>query len=404
MTPIKTSVDPEFEKVVSELKFQTLISSAMLSTLDVDHIFYVILCGVTSGDGMGFNRGFLFLDDEAGRAIRLAMALGPASNEEAINIWNAINRDQLDLPHLFSRYPHFQKNAADQHISQRMAGFVLPSHNLESFAVPPHSLLVDKTAPLMGVLARCMVNRTPFASNGLTVHYQKPGSNEMSLEFRNIAIVPLIVGSKLLGAILADNEFTRNPVAAEHLHRLHALSNLAALSIDRARLHAKTVAITEVDGLTGVYNRGYYEIALERLLEATRRTGETLSLVIFDIDHFKRCNDTHGHHVGDRVLKEVAQRLIANIRQSDLLARYGGEEFVLLLPNTAQDAAIQVAEKLREAVKNSELFEGHLQDITLSGGVTSTQGFEAAIHFFERADKALYQAKSRGRDCIVVVN
>jgi diguanylate cyclase (GGDEF)-like protein len=215
--------------------------------------------------------------------------------------------------------------------------------------------------------------------------------------------VPLAVEGRLIGAIFADNLFTGHSVAAEELRSLHALGNLAALAIDRARLHQRTAAMAEVDGLTGVYNRRYYSAAVDPRPGRARgaapiacRSSSSTST------GFKRCNDQHGHLIGDEVLKDVARILTAGVRGSDVVARYGGEEFIVLLRSTGQEAAVQVAEKLRAKVKESPLAEGQVHGVTLSAGVATTSGEESAHALFDRADRALYRAKLAGRDQVVL--
>jgi len=237
-----------------------------------------------------------------------------------------------------------------------MAGYALPEDRLEALALPSHSLIIDSEASLTGVLAHCLADLCPFASNDLRLVEEIPGAEPMV--FSDFAIVPLAISGRLIGAILADNIYTHAAVRPEDLRRLIALANLAAVAIDRARLHAQTVALAEVDGLTGVYNRRYYERELKRLLDRARRNRQAASIVIFDFDFFKGYNDHHGHQVGDQILKEVAQILVQNVRRTDLVARYGGEEFVVLLPDTQPAAAAQVAEKLRQTVKATALVAG----------------------------------------------
>jgi diguanylate cyclase (GGDEF)-like protein len=396
------TAERELEKVLRELEFRTTITTAMLGTLDLEQILYVILSGITSGDGLGFNRAFLFLTDEAGRTLRVTMALGPPSQEAAHRIWDGIRRKRLTLTELLERYETYRSEMGALLPTQRLASFSLPIERLEAVALSPQALIVEKRAPLAGVLGRCLVNRSPFASNGLILVVEVGGAKGAELSFRNLAIVPLTVADRLIGAILADNFYNQQLVGSEDLRALHAFGNLAALAIERARLHARTAAMAEVDGLTGVYNRRYYHQELERLLRTVRRSGQVASIVVFDLDNFKRYNDEHGHLVGDEVLKDVARLLSDNVRGSDTVARYGGEEFVVLLAETGPEAAAQVAEKLRLLVKEESLAGGVVEGLTLSAGVAGTDGSETVEQLFQRADRALYQAKHDGRDRVVV--
>ncbi len=157
------------------------------------------------------------------------------------------------------------------------------------------------------------------------------------------------------------------------------------------------------DALTNIANRLAFDQRLAQEIAYWERYGGALSLIVLDVDHFKRINDTYGHATGDRVLKTIAAVLKAQIRETDLLARYGGEEFVLLLPNTAGQQAAMMADKLRIKVENNCNFH-HQQEwvqITMSCGITEMRVGDTAQAFFERADRHLYQAKAAGRNrCI----
>lgn len=153
------------------------------------------------------------------------------------------------------------------------------------------------------------------------------------------------------------------------------------------------------DPLTGLYNRLAYGERIQQEHARWKRHGAPLSLLVADIDHFKRLNDGFGHQAGDRVLRAVAQQLAGHLRESDVAARYGGEEFAILLPNTDRDAALGVAEKLRSTI---EACAFHYRDtpvkVTISVGLTEFNGDDTPASAFERADQALYQAKRAGRN------
>jgi len=394
------------ESLLKELEFRMVVTTAILSTLDLDYVLYVILSGITSRDGLGFNRAFLLLDDEEGRTLKVRLAVGPRTGEDAQRIWTEIEREEVNFPDLLPRFEAFLQDTVSQALTREMASFSVPCNRLEALAATVFQAdgegEAEGEAPLVGVLARCMLNGTPWCSNALTLRHEVGGTAGRIVEFRHVAVVPLAVEGRLIGAIFADNLFTGHSVAGEELRSLHALGNLAALAIDRARLHQRTAAMAEVDGLTGVYNRRYYSAAVDRALESARRSADSVSIILFDLDHFKRCNDQHGHLIGDEVLKDVARILTAGVRGSDVVARYGGEEFIVLLRSTGQEAAVQVAEKLRAKVKETPLAEGQVHGVTLSAGVATTGGQESAHALFDRADRALYRAKLAGRDQVVL--
>ena len=153
------------------------------------------------------------------------------------------------------------------------------------------------------------------------------------------------------------------------------------------------------DTLTGVFNRLAYEERMEQEFARWKRYHQPLVLLIFDIDHFKRVNDTYGHKAGDKALKLIARTLQNNLRESDFLARFGGEEFVVLMPQTELNAAIGAANKLREAVEANQF---HYQQkrvlITISCGATQFKDDDTIDSAFQRADQALYKAKQNGRN------
>ena len=162
-------------------------------------------------------------------------------------------------------------------------------------------------------------------------------------------------------------------------------------------------AISEIsnrDGLTGIYNRRYLEGRLASEYDRMRRYGGTFSVILFDLDFFKKVNDTHGHLAGDKVLIEIAARVKDKLRSSDVLGRYGGEEFMLILPETHLDGARIFAERLREAIElEPVIFDNTTIPVTVSMGVTEHRadmpGYASLIH---QSDLALYASKAAGRN------
>jgi len=168
--------------------------------------------------------------------------------------------------------------------------------------------------------------------------------------------------------------------------------------------HEEIYRLTIMDGLTQIHNQRYLLDFLERELARSVRHSRPLSLLMIDLDHFKSINDQHGHLVGDFVLRELAERIRHNVRREDLFARYGGEEFSLVLVETQQDTALEVAEKIRRTVAESPFhFDQKTIHATISIGVSSTQG-ETSLNpqeIIRLADEQLYTAKRNGRNCVV---
>lgn len=186
----------------------------------------------------------------------------------------------------------------------------------------------------------------------------------------------------------------------------------------KARLEGATREIAELqqglqairmesrqDALTGLGNRKHFDEALIEAVQAARDRSEPLSLLMIDIDHFKSFNDTYGHITGDQVLRLVAVALRQNLKGQDVAARFGGEEFAILLPNTALDAAITVADQLRRTVMARELKKKSTGEvigrITISAGVASLLAYDTGETLLERADTYLYAAKRSGRNRVV---
>ena len=173
---------------------------------------------------------------------------------------------------------------------------------------------------------------------------------------------------------------------------------LLALNVISTKSKLRLMAI--YDNLTGIYNRHMFLEVFEKELANQSRYDRDLSLIMFDIDHFKRINDTHGHGAGDRVLKHLAVLVGDNLRKSDTFARWGGEEFLILLTETDRDSARRVAESLRSRIE-SHRFNG-IQGMTCSFGITEVREGESSTNdIIDRADKLLYRAKGKGRNRVV---
>lgn len=186
----------------------------------------------------------------------------------------------------------------------------------------------------------------------------------------------------------------------------------AKVSLEKlaAELQEKNSLLKELanlDGLTGLFNNRYFQGALDKELNRTLRQKYQLSLILIDIDHFKRFNDDHGHLVGDFVLSEFGKALSENLREYDTLARYGGEEFVVVLPETSQADAVMVAEKLCKAVETRAFKEeGKTYKVTASFGVSTRDGTQEEgpnkMQLIKMSDEALYDAKKKGRNQVAV--
>ncbi len=212
----------------------------------------------------------------------------------------------------------------------------------------------------------------------------------------SMAVTALVVGV-FWGEVELDTLAVAATVAAVNAP-LFGYAQLRTFSkLERARSELQRLADT--DGLTGVHNRRYFLERLNDELERLTRYGGALSVVLFDIDDFKKVNDGYGHSAGDEVLKAVAACCLEGIRQPDVFARYGGEEFAFLLPQTDAEQARLLAERLRSGVAALELHSGEARiRLTVSIGVASASADTSADRLLKGADDALYQAKRLGKN------
>ena len=233
-----------------------------------------------------------------------------------------------------------------------------------------------------------------------------------------IALIGALAGSAGFAALVVRRQNRRTANLVDRLARAADEGELVALDLERiddARLQsafrrladrvAGTWRLATVDPLTGIANRQAILSHVEEELDRAVRYHRPVSLIMVDLDHFKRLNDSYGHAAGDAVLREVAQQLSGNVRSVDVAGRYGGEEFLILLPETDVDAAAALAEKLRRVVASSEVRtqDGDRLTITMSAGVAGGLGRAIPIDSLVRdADAALYAAKALGRNQVYV--
>jgi len=200
------------------------------------------------------------------------------------------------------------------------------------------------------------------------------------------------------GAIIVNQDITARKQVEEKLLEANAAVDATNRKLQQVLARERIKART--DELTGLCNRRAFFDYSKRLFAVAQRYGTPLSVVMFDIDHFKRINDVFGHHVGDAVLKRVARVAREHTREADVLARYGGEEFILTLPNTGATDALGVAEHIRESIARSqETLEDPEASVTISSGVAEMlRGGDTLEQLIQRADQALYAAKRAGRN------
>jgi diguanylate cyclase (GGDEF)-like protein len=383
----KKSLQEMLDRIRAELTIFSEIGNAMRSTLNLDEILFIILTGVTSHEGLGFNRAVLFLVNEEENVIEGKMGIGPHSEEEAGRIWGRIASEQLTLEDLISAYSFYKKGSSEL------------DKIVRSIRVP---LREDA-----GVLAMTVLEGMSFEiTNESTRKNIETDPVLKSLKTQYFVTVPLRAKDKVIGLILADNIFTKKPIGKDDIRTLTMFANHAGLAIENSRLYEETVHQANTDMLTRLWNHGYFQYSLTEDLKKAYESRKPLSLIMFDIDNFKNYNDTLGHQMGDQLLRDVARILKATCDGKGTVSRYGGEEFAVVLPGISKDPAYQIGEVLRQAIEGFQ-FKGQevqpTKNLTLSAGIATypedALDKEKLIYL---ADMALYEAKRTGKNRVCV--
>ena len=282
--------------------------------------------------------------------------------------------------------------------TDRGAVYVAAEQTLTSLSADRLATLQD-VADADAVIQQAWTTRRPVLVKKLdavanpALAYGLPGA-------RNLVVIPFSTEGEPDGALVVERGgSSRTRINASVVAMLGQLAAHAAIAHRNVRLMAEVKHLATIDGLTGLANRRTFEAALNREVSRAVRSGDALSLLLVDVDHFKKVNDVHGHQAGDDVLRHVGHVLATAGRELDLPARYGGEEFAVLLPGCPAEEAMRVAERLRAGIAGDDC----PLPITASVGL-------AAIHrnamdgesLVKAADEALYAAKEAGRDRTVM--
>ncbi|MCH8978651.1 MAG: diguanylate cyclase [Armatimonadetes bacterium] len=221
----------------------------------------------------------------------------------------------------------------------------------------------------------------------------------------NVKSSPIYQGGsdRPVGAVVSFSDITQRrahvQMIEEHLAQINDLNVMMEVQqLELQDANERLESLANNDGLTGVANHRAFQDFFERQIDISQKTGRGLSIVMFDVDHFKKFNDEHGHRAGDQVLIEVAKVMQSAVRESDLVARYGGEEFVVVLPGAGREGACRVAEQIREHL---ESYQWQQRPLTVSGGIaTLSEQSLTRDDLVEEADRAMYRSKESGRNRI----
>lgn len=226
-------------------------------------------------------------------------------------------------------------------------------------------------------------------------------------EVTNSLCVPIVAQGTVLGILHFENT-QHQSFSSLDTSLAHNLASQIALALASLKLRETLRNLSVRDPLTSLFNRRYMEESLHREIASAKRKGHQLGVVMLDVDHFKRFNDTFGHDAGDVLLREVGNILLLNCRESDIVCRFGGEEFVIIYPETSPEFVLQRAETLRQAISGMQLkhFGRLLGEVTASFGIASFPEHGTTIQeLLKAADEALYRAKGEGRNrCVLADN
>jgi len=389
--------------------FRTGLKLALWHSMLALVTFHAVKAGVLVGTGepvgLGGNFRLLIVNIVIVWAVTIATASFAAVNERELR------RRRYDLEALARLAFRLESAMEPRAVADALADAVMNDFGYDRLLVfaaadgEPPTLLVHRGArPLDGPQGTpepgSALERS--ASSGRTVLVSSlesshdPALAAMLPDSRNLVVIPLVAEARTIGFLVVEHGLRRGSrIEQRVVFTLERFASQSALALHSAWLMERLHRLAARDGLTGVANRRTFEEALAREVARASRTGAPLSLVMLDLDHFKRVNDIHGHQTGDSVLRSVAEELTRQSRAGDLVARYGGEEFAVILPDTGQQDAPAVADRLRAAIADRE---GPVP-VTASLGVASHPGHVAdPLALVQAADEALYAAKRGGRN------
>ncbi len=360
-----------------ELNIFYEISNAMRSTLKLDEILYIILTAITSHAGLGLNRAILFLVNEKDNTIEGKMGIGPGSGEDARKIWDFIDTAKMTLNDLIEQYKH-SKKVADSRLNHLVRNVKI-SINEEN-----------------GILAKAVLDKQihHITPNQIHLYQNNPLIKDLGTE--EFVVIPLKAHDRIVGIIVADNIFNKKPITEDDIKMLSMFANQAGLAIENSMLYEQALVRAHTDSLTQLWNHGYFQYTLSRLIEQSKQKSpiEQISLLLIDIDNFKNYNDTNGHQNGDIVLKSIAYKIKEQSRKMDFVCRYGGEEFAVILPQTGKEEACKIAERIRKAIEEASPLTVSIGIATFPEEETEKEGL------IKLSDMRLYNAKANGKNRI----
>ncbi len=344
------------------------ITNHMLQATDVDEALYVMLSGLTSGQGLSFNRAALFTPDEERGTFVGSKAIGPADLAEAHRIWEEIELEDMSIEQLIDDFSNGRFDTRFQQLVREVELTVGPGPDDE--------------------LARALASAAPLCLKGPVVNASLARFGVAS-EYVLAAIKP---HKKVLGFVVADSLYSGQGVSDEQLTCSAFFIDQTALVWENLTLLRRVEALARYDALTGVFNRREFDARFEIERSRCQRSGTSCSVMVLDVDRFKETNDVSGHAAGDAVLRSLGAILRSETREHDIVARLGGDEFVVLLPHATREQNVVAIRRVGTRAKDA--------GISLSIGGASWPGDCPEMSaLLTTADAELYKAKRAGRGC-----
>ena len=383
-----------FESTMSEFAIPLIVRDKVVGVLDVqgdhpdflDHETQDLLMVFATQASIAIQNAQLY-----------ALERRRATQLEAINAIARQTTNVFDVPELLNRACGLVLDAFgadhvgvlmeedDSLVLRAQAGRLTPVF-ASGIAVPPASLLSG----------RAFVSGDPVMDNGIGAHE----TAAMCREAKSELALPLIALGTAVG-VLVLNSAAENAFDPTDMQSLESVADICAGAIQNARYFEQVRQLAYRDGLTGVFNRRYFETRILEEIARAHRYENEVSVLMIDIDSFKQLNDEFGHLLGDEVLRRTSSMFTQHLRKSDIVCRYGGDEFAVLLPETTSEVAESVAEKLRRLCEVHD-FTGVPRPVTLSIGVASLPANgRNRDQLIKSADQALYSAKQSGRNRVM---
>jgi diguanylate cyclase (GGDEF)-like protein len=277
--------------------------------------------------------------------------------------------------------------------------YIRAAHGYPSYITKSIELSIGKKQGISGYVAA--TGKMFYAPDVFKVPFYVMGKRTV----RSEAAIPLKIRNEVIGVLDIESD-KLNAFSEKDLRMFSVFATQAAIAIENARLYDETKVLSLTDGLTKIANRRHFDLMLESEVRKAHGYSRAISLAILDLDNFKHFNDRYGHQAGDRMLINIARTLNDSVRDTDFVARYGGEEFTIIFPETSNEPAIRVAERIRRSVENRAIYIKGMgkKSITISVGVaTYPYNAQDVAELVYHADKALYRAKMLGKNRVETI-